>query len=99
MAFFEILVSGYQEVTSLTVELGRPASACLSIAMIWRSVKRGLRMWSLISSSGYKIPLISSIIFRGDYRIIKYPIILGEINKTGRALGDFINAEYDIRNS
>jgi len=39
----------------------------LSIAMIWLSVKRDLRMWNLLSSSGYKIPLITSIIFRGDY--------------------------------
>ena len=44
-----------------------PASACLSTAMIWLSVNRDLRMWNLLSLLGYKIPLITSIIFRGDY--------------------------------
>ena len=44
-----------------------PASACLSTAMIWLSVNRDLRMWNLQFLLGYKIPLITSIIFRGDY--------------------------------
>ena len=37
--------------------------------MIWLSVNRDLRMWNLLCSSGYKIPLITSIIFRGDYPV------------------------------
>jgi len=32
-------------------------------------VNRDLRMWNLLSLLGYKIPLITSIIFRGDYLV------------------------------
>ena len=37
--------------------------------MIWLSVNRDLRRWNLLSLLGYKIPLITLIIFRGDYPV------------------------------
>src|SRR5690625_2545598 len=48
---------------------GVPASGCLSMARIWWSLKRDLRMWNLLLLHYENIPLLSNTNFRGDYRL------------------------------
>ncbi|MDD2223526.1 MAG: hypothetical protein PHF42_08830, partial [Pseudomonas sp.] len=65
---------------------GTPFSACFKTERIWLSVNRDFFMQNLLAYSLWKILLMSTVIFRGDYLFLEKINSSMEIEETNLTL-------------